>query len=128
MNGLRRPVAPAVRLPDRDPPAPLGASPPGPPVASPILPGATTSVEMRPASPTLARSAGLPALLLTAGLALVACGHREPPLFEMLPPERTGVTFTNPLHDDTAFNNLPYMYFYDGGRVPASVVNPSGPP
>src|SRR2546425_590716 len=128
MNGLRRPVAPAVRLPDRDPPAPLGASPPGPPVASPILPGATTSVEMRPASPTLARSAGLPALLVTAGLALVACGHREPPLFEMLPPERTGVTFTNRLPDDTAFNILTYMYFYDGGGVAVGDVNNDGLP
>src|SRR5437899_377057 len=128
MNGLRRPVAPAVRLPDRDPPARLGASPPGPPVASPILPGATTSVEMRPASPTLARSAGLPALLVTAGLALVACGHREPPLFEMLPPERTGVTFTNRLPDDTAFNILTYMYFYDGGGVAVGDVNNDGLP
>src|SRR3989454_12808850 len=36
VNRLRRPVAPPVRLPDRDPPPPLGASPPGPPVASPL--------------------------------------------------------------------------------------------
>src|SRR5213078_4319287 len=39
VNRLRRPVAPAVRLPDRDPPPPLGASPPGPPVPSPFLRG-----------------------------------------------------------------------------------------
>src|SRR3989441_10517 len=55
-------------------------------------------------------------------------GHREPPLFEMLPPERTGVTFTNRLPDDTAFNILTYMYFYDGGGVAVGDVNNDGLP
>src|SRR2546430_12533317 len=46
MNRLRRPVAPAVRLLDSHSSTPLGASPPGPPVASPILAGSTTSPQM----------------------------------------------------------------------------------
>jgi len=74
------------------------------------------------------RVAGLPALLLATGLAVVACGHREPPLFELLPPERTGVTFANRLPDDTAFNILAYMYYYDGGGVGVGDVNNDGLP
>jgi len=46
----------------------------------------------------------------------------------MLPPERTGVTFTNRLPDDTAFNILTYMYFYDGGGVAVGDVNNDGLP
>ncbi len=46
-------------------------------------------------------------LLLAATLAIAGCGRaREPQLFELLPPERTGVTFANRLPDDTAFNIL----------------------
>jgi len=59
----------------------------------------------------------------------VACGRaHEPQLFELLPPERTGVTFANRLPDDTAFNILTYMYFYDGGGVAVGDVNNDGLP
>ena len=68
-------------------------------------------------------------LLLAATLALAACGRaREPQLFESLSPERTGVTFTNRLPDDTAFNILTYMYFYDGAGVAVGDVNNDGLP
>ncbi len=68
-------------------------------------------------------------MLLAAALALAACGRaREPQLFELLPPERTGVTFANRLPDDTAFNILTYMYFYDGGGVAVGDVNNDGLP
>jgi hypothetical protein len=53
---------------------------------------------------------------------------REPQLFELLPPERTGVTFANRLPDDTAFNILSYMYYYDGGGVAVGDVNNDGLP
>ena len=47
------------------------------------------------------------ALLLAGALALAGCSRaREPQLFELLPPSRTGVTFANRLPDDTAFNIL----------------------
>src|SRR2546425_1118873 len=61
--------------------------------------------------------------------ALGACGRsREPQLFELLPLERTGVTFANRLPDDTAFNILTYMYFYDGGGVAVGDINNDGLP
>ena len=69
------------------------------------------------------------ALTLAAVAALVGCGRaREPQLFEPLSPERTGVTFVNRLPDDTAFNILTYMYFYDGGGVAVGDVNNDGLP
>ena len=68
-------------------------------------------------------------VLLAAALALAACGRaREPQLFESLSLERTGVTFANRLPDDTAFNILTYMYFYDGGGVAVGDVNNDGLP
>src|SRR5438034_8561200 len=68
-------------------------------------------------------------LLLAVALALAACGRaKEPRLFELLPPERTGVVFVNRLPDDTAFNILTYMYFYDGGGVAVGDVNNDGLP
>jgi len=69
-------------------------------------------------------------VLVTAlALAVAACGRaREPQLFERLPPERTGVTFANRLPDDTAFNILKYMYYYDGGGVAVGDVNNDGLP
>src|SRR2546427_2863428 len=70
-----------------------------------------------------------PMVFLFAALALVSCGHaREPQLFELLPPSRTGVTFANRLPDDTAFNILTYMYYYDGGGVAVGDVNNDGLP
>src|SRR6266436_4815290 len=75
------------------------------------------------------RAAGLPALLLSAMVMSTGCGHaREPQLFELLPPSRTGVTFANRLPDDTAFNILTYMYYYDGGGVAVGDVNNDGLP
>ena len=69
------------------------------------------------------------AVLLLAALSLAGCGRaREPQLFERLPPDRTGVTFANRLPDDTAFNILKYMYYYDGGGVAVGDVNNDGLP
>jgi len=68
-------------------------------------------------------------MLLLAALAVAGCGRaREPHLFELLSPDRTGVTFANRLPDDTAFNILTYMYFYDGGGVAVGDVNNDGLP
>ena len=56
--------------------------------------------------------------MVAAAMVLAGCNRaREPRLFELLPPEQTGVTFVNRLPDDTAFNILSYMYYYDGGGV-----------
>src|SRR5436309_2268428 len=67
-----------------------------------------------------------PMLFLFAALALAGCGRasaREPQLFELLSPGRTGVTFANRLPDDSAFNILTYMYYYDGGGVAVGDVD-----
>jgi hypothetical protein len=74
-----------------------------------------------------------PALLLLAVASLVAAAacrpaRKEPALFELLSPTTTGVTFENRLPDDTAFNILNYLYYYDGGGVAAGDVNGDGLP
>ena len=63
---------------------------------------------------------------------IVACTRRAPPaappLFELLSPDQTGVTFENKLPEDTSFNVLNYLYYYDGGGVAAGDVNGDGLP
>src|SRR3989475_1166424 len=67
------------------------------------------------------------ALLLAAAVALAGCSRaKEPRLFELLSPESTGVTFVNRLPEDTAFNILNYLYYYNGGGVAVGDVNNDG--
>ena len=69
--------------------------------------------------------------LLVASLALAACRDARtetPPLFELLSPATTGVTFANMLPEDTAFNPLNYLYYYNGAGVAAGDVNGDGLP
>ena len=69
-------------------------------------------------------------LLLNAVAVLVACRGpaKAPPLFELLSPPATGVTFANRLPEDTAFNILNYLYYYNGGGVAVGDVNNDGLP
>ena len=70
-------------------------------------------------------------MMVTASLlALGACrgATDAPTLFELLPPERTGVAFINKVPDDTAFNILNYLGYYNGGGVAAGDVNGDGLP
>ena len=50
----------------------------------------------------------------------------EPPLFTLVPPDSSGVAFVNQLPEDTAFNILTYLYFYNGGGVAAGDVDGDG--
>ena len=50
------------------------------------------------------------------------------PLFEALPPQRTGITFENTLPENPDFNILNYLYYYNGGGVAAGDVNNDGLP
>jgi hypothetical protein len=52
----------------------------------------------------------------------------RPALFEQLLPDRTGVSFTNRLPEDTTFNILNYLYYYNGGGVAVGDVNNDGLP
>ena len=62
---------------------------------------------------------------------LVACHtapRESPPLFESLSPSVTGVRFVNRLPEDSSFNFLSYLYYYNGGGVAVGDVNNDGLP
>ncbi|MDQ6768823.1 MAG: VCBS repeat-containing protein [Gemmatimonadota bacterium] len=50
------------------------------------------------------------------------------PLFELLAPSSTGVTFANQLPESADFNILNYLYFYNGGGVAVGDVDGDGLP
>src|SRR5688572_32080488 len=57
-----------------------------------------------------------------------ACARRDqqPPLFEVLDNERTGLQFTNTLTPTDSFNIFHYMYFYNGAGIGAGDFNNDG--
>jgi hypothetical protein len=68
------------------------------------------------------------AALASAAIVLSACRSAEsaPPLFELLQPEETGVTFVNELPETTELNILNYLYYYNGGGVAAGDIDNDG--
>jgi hypothetical protein len=69
------------------------------------------------------------ALLCVAALA--GCERStpaSPPLFELLKPEATGVTFANKLPETADFNVLNYLYYYNGGGVAVGDIDGDGLP
>jgi enediyne biosynthesis protein E4 len=70
------------------------------------------------------------ALLLIAFLLQNSgCGYgseRDGLLFRPLEAVETGITFENTLVEDSTFNMLTYLYFYNGGGVAAGDVNSDG--
>ncbi len=72
----------------------------------------------------------LSGLILLA--AAVSCGSdartADRPLFELVTPAASGVAFRNDLPEDTAFNILNYLYYYNGGGVAAGDVDGDGLP
>jgi enediyne biosynthesis protein E4 len=74
---------------------------------------------------------GVLLLLLLVLLSLGGCSRAEPPeppLFELLEPERTGISFVNELPESPEFNILNYLYYYNGGGVAVGDVNNNGLP
>ena len=70
-------------------------------------------------------------VLLVAGVAaLSSCSRTKspPPLFELLKPEATGVTFANTLPEKADFNILNYLYYYNGGGVAVGDIDGDGLP
>ena len=46
--------------------------------------------------------------------------------FERMDASATGIDFANTLKEDTAFNIIEYLYFYNGGGVAAGDINNDG--
>lgn len=65
---------------------------------------------------------------LPVGILVGGCSSRPaaPPLFEVLGPARTGISFANNLKATPAFNMFRYMYFYNGAGVGAGDFNNDG--
>jgi len=62
---------------------------------------------------------------------VTSCGRsrqQSAPLFELLSPETTGVSFVNELRETPAFNILNYLNFYNGGGVAAGDIDNDGLP
>jgi hypothetical protein len=73
---------------------------------------------------------GLRRFIAALALALASCDS-EPdavPLFALLPPEQTSVTFVNELPETTEFNIINYLNYYNGGGVAAGDVDGDGLP
>ena len=64
--------------------------------------------------------------------AAASCGNgartADQPLFELVTPEASGIAFVNALPEDTSFNILNYLYYYNGGGVAAGDVDGDGLP
>ncbi|MEO6526933.1 MAG: VCBS repeat-containing protein, partial [Gemmatimonadaceae bacterium] len=69
-------------------------------------------------------------LTFAACVAGVGChASPEPPtLYERLPSSVTGISFENRLPEDSAFNILNYLFYYNGGGVAVGDVNHDGLP
>ena len=51
---------------------------------------------------------------------------KEDTLFELMPKEKTGISFENTLISSDSLNILEYLYFYNGGGVAAGDINNDG--
>lgn len=75
---------------------------------------------------TASRHCKLPPLLLLLSLVFPSC-KRPSPLFSLLEPDKTGVRFENSVPiNDSAFNILDYIYYFNGGGVATGDVNNDG--
>lgn len=72
-------------------------------------------------------------IALSTGIALLACQKTSdqpqmPTLFTALPPEQTGIYFTNTVTPEKDFNIFNYRNFYNGGGVAIGDINNDGLP
>lgn len=65
---------------------------------------------------------------LFALLLLLACAERERPLFKLLTPEQTGVTFTNTVITNDSVNVQTDVYVYNGAGVAVGDIDNDGLP
>jgi hypothetical protein len=92
-------------------------------------PGLVSSLRSRLAEASLRRRLlhRIGPMLALGGL-MAACRPHSAPFFQLLSTRSTGVTFENRVPDDTAFNMINFLYYYDGGGVAAGDVNGDGLP
>lgn len=65
-------------------------------------------------------------LFILIGLLFVSC-KKSTPLFSLLAPDKTGIHFQNSLPvNDTTFNILDYLYYFNGGGVATGDINNDG--
>ena len=65
-------------------------------------------------------------VVLFCALALTGCEQPSPPLFELLSPKSTGITFANNLPEKPDFNIINYLYYYNGGGVAVGDIDGDG--
>jgi hypothetical protein len=66
--------------------------------------------------------------LLTLPLSLSGCGKKERPLFKLLSPGQTGVTFANTITTDDSLNVQTDVYVYNGAGVAIGDIDNDGLP
>ncbi|MEY3051962.1 MAG: hypothetical protein RLY31_1747 [Bacteroidota bacterium] len=71
-------------------------------------------------------AAFLLAWLLATGLSSCEKAATEPPRFELLPPDRTGIAFVNEVLEQDSFNILHNEYMYNGGGVGVADIDNDG--
>src|SRR5437764_12276643 len=62
-------------------------------------------------------------------VAVMSCGRRSvptPPLFRLLPPAQTGITFANTIVTDDSLNEQTDPYVYNGGGVAIGDIDNDG--
>jgi len=67
-------------------------------------------------------------LIVLAACSGAPAAPAHPTLFAALAPESTGVAFANRLPEDSSFNIMNYLYYYNGGGVAAGDVDGDGLP
>ncbi|NJN27445.1 MAG: CRTAC1 family protein [Cyclobacteriaceae bacterium] len=65
-------------------------------------------------------------LLLLFILAAISCSQQPDPLFKLLPPEQTGISFQNDVMEDEYLNILSNEYLYNGAGVGVGDFNKDG--
>lgn len=61
--------------------------------------------------------------LITATLLLPSCSEKKATRFQLVPPERSGITFNNQIFENDTFNILTEEYIYNGGGVAVADFN-----
>ena len=66
-------------------------------------------------------------LLVLLCVVLLGCINQSPQkLFTSIPPSASNIDFANTINEDTTFNIIEYLYFYNGGGVAIGDINNDG--